>query len=513
MSVSPPASPVKRSWALEVGSDAMQDRVHSLLAYQKLRANVPRKKVRNLAVKEGEKTEEEKEEASNLDMLQHGCSLEGLRLAEGIAEYLAAVEPTRRRKQAVTAELQLFEERPIKPICAVLPEWHPRDAARQALEDDAAKMLALFKRQNALKRRRVARETRVRSRLQRRGPASITPFEYAKHLAKAEGLSIDEWCKQLEARDSEAGERERQRLLQERRRVKEAIKDPRPSQAELDASQRRLVAERRGVEAATTAAARAREMRRRWRRLRNTCTATTLALLRWQGYARLYVEHDALFVEADVVLGTTVFIAKDKERLLELEVTHIVLIEPFTVADDDVDFPSDFVYCRLRVDDTETQAQDVLKHEFDMGRRFMSGALRIGGRIVVACPDGTNRAPALIAAFLMWERDLDLKTAYRLLNLHEPDVRFSRSIALFLSLLELELRLSSSLKGILELQSPTHYTVCKHLDVPKFKPYPTPVLFAKGRLVIPDPYSFWFGKPRPPGKRSRCRLWCCCCLP
>lgn len=488
----------------------MQDRVHSLLAYQKLRANVPRKKVRNMAVKE-DKREEEKEES--VEVLEHGCSVEGLRLAEGIAEYLAAVEPKRRRKQAATADLRLFEERPIKPICAVLPEWHPRDAARQALEDDAAKMSALYRRQNALKRGRVARETRVRPRLQRRGPATITPFEYAKHLAKAEGLSVDEWCKQLEARDQEVGERERQRLLEERRRVKEAIKDPRPSQAELDASQQRLVAERRGVDAVAIAAERARRMRRRWRRLRNMCTATTLALLRWQGYARLYLEHDALFVEADVVLGTTVFIAKDRARLLELEVTHIVLIEPFTVADDDVDFPSDFVYCRLRVDGTETQAQDVIKQEFDMGRRFISGALRIGGRVVVACPDGTNRAPALIAAFLMWERDLDLKTAYRLLNLHEPDVRFSRSIALFLSLLELELRLSTSLKGLLDLQSPTHYTVCKHLEVPDFKPHARPILFAKGRLVIPDPYTFWFGKPRPSEKRSRWRLFCCDCLP
>ncbi|KAJ1458902.1 protein-tyrosine phosphatase-like protein, partial [Pelagophyceae sp. CCMP2097] len=110
-----------------------------------------------------------------------------------------------------------------------------------------------------------------------------------------------------------------------------------------------------------------------------------------------------------------------RDRLLELKVTHVLSVAPLIEAR----FPEDFIYCKLRVSDAESARQDILKAELTMGRRFINNAVRAGGRVVVCCSSGTNRSCAMMIAYLMWENSLALSTAYRLVRLHEPDLRIN----------------------------------------------------------------------------------------
>lgn len=79
-------------------------------------------------------------------------------------------------------------------------------------------------------------------------------------------------------------------------------------------------------------------------------------------------------------------------------------------------------------------------------------------------------------------------------------------MALFLSLLEIELRHSTSLRSLMLLQNPTQHKLVKDLKLRQYHPYSTATLMLFGTLGIPDPYAFWYGKPRPAKLKKRC---CC----
>ncbi|KAJ8600745.1 hypothetical protein CTAYLR_003936 [Chrysophaeum taylorii] len=459
-----PQSPnINRSWALAVGSDAMQERVHSLLAYQKRKAKLPRRKVRNFAQKLPEEEplpvdpDEEARERAKLELVINGCSLQGLRIAEGIEEFRVALQAAKKRAESEAAEegdfkkpriivapdLELFVAHPTEPIRAIAPGWDPKRVARDMLERDAEKMSSVFREHNATRRHRRNADKRPVS-IHRPGPVVINKYEYLKHVAKSEGLSYDEWRRQQDLKDEQATESKKQMILEERRTVEVNASDPRPSPADLLNAEAAVVRHRRGDDAIAKAAKRRKRMERRWRRCRSFLTINSMIHLRSQGMGLVYEEQDAFFVETDLVFSSAK-LAKNRTRLLDLGVTHIVKItSDFSVMDDDVEFPDDFIYCRVEVSDAATQPQDRIKLEYEMGRRFIAGGHAVGGRVLICCDDGINRSPALVVAYLLWERDLCLKTAYRLVVLHDPDIRFGPSISLFLSLLEIEVRHSTS---------------------------------------------------------------------
>ena len=84
-------------------------------------------------------------------------------------------------------------------------------------------------------------------------------------------------------------------------------------------------------------------------------------------------------------------------------------------------------------------------------------------------------------------------------------------MALFLSLYEVELHHETSVKRNKHFTNPSLKQLIEELELDVALPWPLPLLMLAGETVIPDPYAFWYGKPKT-DKRSCLRKWCCCCF-
>ena len=146
-------------------------------------------------------------------------------------------------------------------------------------------------------------------------------------------------------------------------------------------------------------------------------------------------------VAIGVLLGTESH-ASSLDRLRELGVTHVLN----ATLDVEHHFPLDFIYCRLALRNDGSDAMDALYCEYEMGARFVRRAVRRGGSVLVFCATGLDASVTAVLAYLLFEcEQLPLNKAYALLTLHEPCLRLSRSNALFLGVLELQLRGESSI--------------------------------------------------------------------
>jgi hypothetical protein len=158
--------------------------------------------------------------------------------------------------------------------------------------------------------------------------------------------------------------------------------------------------------------------------------------------------------------------------------------------------PQDFIYCRLYVSDKETARQDDIRREFGMGLAFASEALDLGGRVLICCPTGCRLAVAATVALLMQKRGMRLSTAYGVVKLHEPALQLSRALCLWLSLYEIELHHESSVVRDRTFTNPSLKQLVGELGLEPALPWPLPIYFLVGTVVLPDPYAFWNGRPR-----------------
>ena len=253
------------------------------------------------------------------------------------------------------------------------------------------------------------------------------------------------------------------------------------------------------------------DCKRRWlkkmtpyRRVRDAATLVSMMALRSQGFGIVHKEQDVLWIETELLMGGE-RVTEDKARLLDLGVTHILKCQPAYPNQ----FGEDFIYCRCFVNDSEKTRQDVLRVEFAMGLQFASEALDLGGRVLVTCPSGTRCSAAAVIALLMRKRHTRLSTATQLVRLHEPDMKITRSLALFLSLYEIELQHETSVKRNRVYTNPSLKQLVEELEIPIALPWPLPLQMLAGAALIPDPYAFWYGKPKT-DHRGCFRRYCGC---
>jgi len=90
-----------------------------------------------------------------------------------------------------------------------------------------------------------------------------------------------------------------------------------------------------------------------------------MAMLRFQGFGIVHKEQDVVWIEHELLMGGE-RVTEDRGRLLDLGVTHVLRCGPAYPNQ----FPEDFVYCRIFVNDRDTTRQDHLRLEYGMGLKF-----------------------------------------------------------------------------------------------------------------------------------------------
>jgi len=95
--------------------------------------------------------------------------------------------------------------------------------------------------------------------------------------------------------------------------------------------------------------------------------------------------------------------AKNRKVLVQLGITHIVQVVPFSIPD----FADEFKYLTIPVLDS-TQAD--LKTHFTSTFTFITEGLQ-AGRVLVHCGAGISRSPTVIIAFLMRRESWKYKQA------------------------------------------------------------------------------------------------------
>lgn len=107
-------------------------------------------------------------------------------------------------------------------------------------------------------------------------------------------------------------------------------------------------------------------------------------------------------------------VSRNKERLKQLGVTHIVCIrdaaEAFSVKPR---FPDEFIYLTLDVKDTDDQNLITL---FPGARNFIYNAINHGGQVLVHCNGGISLSPAFVVMFVMEHFRLTCEDALHLVQ-------------------------------------------------------------------------------------------------
>lgn len=531
-------------YKLDIGSDAMARRMQAMVSYNTLRQDgkasgaeflVTRKHTRKAMARDPTLVNDDRP-AKDVNFYEFGCSTVGIREDLGVEEYqrhvkekeeLAWANETRHEEDEENDELRRVEIKKMlkaselrvhpfqkhdinhRSMRAQMPGWDPFMFAQRLLDVEAEKLVDLRADNTNKKRtRKMLVNTRVCLDLQRPGPTSLNPVDYAKHLAKAEGLTLGEWCKEQDAKIDKQLERDRLKLIEAQRKAQAEASDPRPDYDLLHDGEIMVIARRHGGNALEASRFRKLKAMHPVRRVRDCATMASMMLLRSQGFGLVTKEQDVVWIEPELLMGGE-RVTEDRDRLLALGITHILKCGPAYHNQ----FGDDFIYCRIYVNDRDTVRQDILRVEYGMGMHFVSNALDLGGRVLVVCPSGCRLSACCVIGVLMAKRKMRLSTAMSLVKIHEPDAKIPRSLALFLSLYEIELHHETSVKRDRIFTNPHLKTLVETLELPIALPWFLPVYFLSGYMTIPDPYAFWNGHPRT-DRRSLLRktCGCCCCF-
>ncbi|KAJ1458903.1 hypothetical protein M885DRAFT_74253 [Pelagophyceae sp. CCMP2097] len=180
--------------------------------------------------------------------------------------------------------LSLFEARPVGNIRAQVPGWDPRQHASMLLDLDAKKFTDLRVEHSKKKKTRKIVKERACTLLQRPGPTAVTPADYVKHHAKAEGLTMAEWVKEQDTKGEQDLERKRLVLIAGQKRAVQEAKDPRPPEFEYLNAEAQLVRKRLGGDAVAVMDKLKDSTDPLHRRLRSAATCQLMVGLRLIGY-------------------------------------------------------------------------------------------------------------------------------------------------------------------------------------------------------------------------------------
>ena len=404
------------TYRIDVGTDAMMRRMQAMVAYNTMRqdgevsgANLLVK--RKYSRKHVERNVDSLDPKKNKDMTyyEYGCSTDGLREDLGVANYHEDQKnreemqwsneihreeddddehryQLKRSLEEVKIRCHPFLKHEInhRSIRAQMPGWDPFVFAQNLLDVEAEKMVFLRQENTNKKRtRKMMVQTRVCLDLQRPGPVQLSTVDYAKHLAKSEGLTLNEWCKEQDQKVDRQMERDRLKLLEQQRKAQAEASDPRPDFDLLRAGEIAIINARCGSNAVDLAKRRWLRKMTPYRRGRDMATLVSMMALRSQGFGIVHKEQDVVWIETELLMGGE-RVTEDKDRLLELGVTHILKCQPAYPNQ----FGEDFIYCRAFVNDKESVRQDVLRVEYAMGLQFAVEALNLGGRVLVTCGAG-----------------------------------------------------------------------------------------------------------------------------
>ncbi|KAH8097259.1 phosphatase [Aureococcus anophagefferens] len=175
-----------------------------------------------------------------------------------------------------------------------------------------------------------------------------------------------------------------------------AVRGPDRPPAEASAE---LVADRLGDEAADDGRKKRRRVRKMERRLASMALVECVYVAQLAGGTHFQLGNPLKQVMSDLwwaPASTT----ENYAFLRSENITHVVNVSERYPNH----FPDDFVYCRVRVNNDNDDAQDTLYEEYEMACRFIRQALDCGGRVVVSCPSGLDASATCLMAFLIYDQ-------------------------------------------------------------------------------------------------------------
>ena len=360
------------NFRMEPGSDAMKQRMQAMMRYNRLRQEtrasnavlqVKRKHQRREAVDpRADENSLERQQMQDRSYYEYGCVTDGLRADlgleryhEDLANHSASVqesaarpieedleegeddderrrEKARRRRKAGMRDIRVhpFEVDELDHRCCrgQMPGWDPYRYSQQMLETEAENMRQLrMSVADNKQTKKLTGTSKITLDLQRPGPTTLTPVDFAKYLARCEGLTLAEWCKEQDVRTERALERERFKITERVKRAEKEAEDPRPDRKQFRDAEVALVAKRCGAGAMRKARNRLGKSMKPSRRARDASSVLGMMLLRSQGFGMVHPEQDVFWIEHELLMAKE-RIEPRRERLVELGITHILKARP-----------------------------------------------------------------------------------------------------------------------------------------------------------------------------------------
>ena len=360
------------NFRMEPGSDAMKQRMQAMMRYNRLRQEtrasnavlqVKRKHQRREAVDpRADEDSLERQQMQDRSYYEYGCVTDGLRADLGLERYhkdlanmSASVqesaarpieedleegeddderrrEKARRRRKAGMRDIRVhpFEVDELDHRCCrgQMPGWDPYRYSQQMLETEAENMRQLrMSVADNKQTKKLTGTSKITLDLQRPGPTTLTPVDFAKYLARCEGLTLAEWCKEQDVRTERALERERFKITERVKRAEKEAEDPRPDRKQFRDAEVALVAKRCGAGAMRKARNRLGKSMKPSRRARDASSVLGMMLLRSQGFGMVHPEQDVFWIEHELLMAKE-RIEPRRERLVELGITHILKARP-----------------------------------------------------------------------------------------------------------------------------------------------------------------------------------------
>ena len=360
------------NFRMEPGSDAMKQRMQAMMRYNRLRQEtrasnavlqVKRKHQRREAVDpRADEDSLERQQMQDRSYYEYGCVTDGLRAdlgleryREDMANHSASVqesaarpieedleegeddderrrEKARRRRKAGMRDIRVhpFEVDELDHRCCrgQMPGWDPYRYSQQMLETEAENMRQLrMSVADNKQTKKLTGTSKITLDLQRPGPTTLTPVDFAKYLARCEGLTLAEWCKEQDVRTERALERERFKITERVKRAEKEAEDPRPDRKQFRDAEVALVAKRCGAGAMRKARNRLGKSMKPSRRARDASSVLGMMLLRSQGFGMVHPEQDVFWIEHELLMAKE-RIEPRRERLIELGITHILKARP-----------------------------------------------------------------------------------------------------------------------------------------------------------------------------------------
>ena len=350
----------------------MKQRMQAMMRYNRLRQEtrasnavlqVKRKHQRREAVDpRADEDSLERQQMQDRSYYEYGCVTDGLRADlgleryhEDLANHSASVqesaarpieedleegeddderrrEKARRRRKAGMRDIRVhpFEVDELDHRCCrgQMPGWDPYRYSQQMLETEAENMRQLrMSVADNKQTKKLTGTSKITLDLQRPGPTTLTPVDFAKYLARCEGLTLAEWCKEQDVRTERALERERFKITERVKRAEKEAEDPRPDRKQFRDAEVALVAKRCGAGAMRKARNRLGKSMKPSRRARDASSVLGMMLLRSQGFGMVHPEQDVFWIEHELLMAKE-RIEPRRERLVELGITHILKARP-----------------------------------------------------------------------------------------------------------------------------------------------------------------------------------------